>query len=152
MTENIKTTQDTKSFDEHADQAIELAMRQSAQRLLRSPAEQLAIPETTRSRADHRALGKKFLAAAGIAGAAWFGFGAADTLINGPELSVSEEREDYIVQSGDGLWTVAEQVENMESVDTRLIIEEIKAHPSNKEPLEDGLQPGDVISHPSSVK
>lgn len=152
MTENIKTTPDTKDFDEHVDQALELATNQSARRLLSAPEEQLALPEKTRSRADYKIIGKKILAATGIAAAGWFGVSTINTMIGDSEVTVSDEREDYTVQDGDGLWTVADQVDNIEKVDPRLVIDEIRNHPANQEALEDGLQPGDIISYPSSVK
>ena len=152
MTENIKTAQDTKSFDEHVDQALELATRGSARRLLAAPAEQLSIPEKTRSAADYQSIGKKFLAGVGIAGAAWLGFGAANSILSEPGVTVSEERKDYIVQPGDGLWSITGQIENSDSADKRLLVEELENYSANKEALEDGLQPGEVISHPSRVE
>jgi hypothetical protein len=65
--------------------------------------------------------------------------------------STSMERTDFTVMAGDDLYTVAESIPGIETVDIRDAVQYIKTDPANLGPLSDGLQPGDKLSIPIEI-
>lgn len=74
---------------------------------------------------------------------------AIANVANGPSFSV--ENENYVVQPGDTLWTIANQVDGVENVDKRDVISEIKIR-NNDDGLASHLTPGSQIEIPKSVE
>lgn len=64
----------------------------------------------------------------------------------------SEETKPYFVESGDGLNDAAAHIDNINKIDIRLATHHIKNMPENEAVLADGLQPGEVVITPVSVK
>ncbi|MEI6850364.1 MAG: hypothetical protein WCK26_00170 [Candidatus Saccharibacteria bacterium] len=76
---------------------------------------------------------------------------AADKYANrAPQLS--EKEIEFVAEPGDSTWTAAEHVKGIDSVDIRRVVDEIESNPDNAETYIDGLQPGETIVIPESVK
>jgi len=75
---------------------------------------------------------------------------AAHEAFEAPEFS--EETSIYTVEPGDGIFSAAQQVEGIESIDMRDAVDHIQADPANIDVLEDGLQPGEQLIIPTSVE
>ena len=57
----------------------------------------------------------------------------------------------YLVKKGDGIGAAADHVQGIDKVDSRDVVDYIKAMPQNTETLKDGLQPGETLVTPESV-
>ncbi len=68
------------------------------------------------------------------------------------EPTFSEQTVSYVVEPGDGLQRAAEGVEGYKTVDIRDVQQHIQDLPQNEDALEDGLQPGEILDIPASVK
>lgn len=86
------------------------------------------------------------LSAASVAGV---GVVAHDAL-SPPEFS--EEKTTYVVEPGDGLYNAAEEIAGIETVRLDDAANHIAVDPANIDVLKDGLQPGEQLSIPVSVK
>ena len=123
----------TETFIDRADNYIESKLPQS--------------PEATKKRRD-RILRPLAVIAVGAIG--FVGFNAAKEAFSEPTFS--EQTVSYVVEDGDGIQRAAEQVDGYEAVDIRDIQQHIEDLPQNEAALEDGLQPGEVLDIPTSVK
>jgi hypothetical protein len=79
---------------------------------------------------------------------------AADELANTTSHSTgfSESTHPYPVGNGDGLYDAASTVKGIDTVDVREVTSHIENMSENKTVLKDGLQPGEVLTVPDSVK
>jgi len=91
------------------------------------------------------------LAVGAIATAVLGGAGVAVHAANqGPEFS--ESTSEYVVQPGDGLYNAAEDITGVDSIDIRDAVQHISVDPANIDVLKDGLQAGETVVIPDSVK
>lgn len=70
--------------------------------------------------------------------------------LKAPEFS--EETTTYTVEPGDGLINVAQEIKGVETVRMNDTLDSIAGDPANIDVLKDGLQPGEQIVIPVSVK
>lgn len=108
-----------------------------------------SLPQSPEARRRREALIRSLGGAGLIITAALVGPNMIDSF-NGPEYS--SEKTTVVTESGDGMQSIAEHVEGIESVDWRDVADHIAADPANTDVLSDGLQSGDVIEIPVSVE
>lgn len=146
------------------DAAFEASRRRAALRVVgpaeRTPAAPLRPEETRANRQsstdEDRELRKKaLLFGAGAAGVATVAAIAVPGMIESAQRGTpefSQETTTYSLGEGEGIWNAARHVEGWEDVETVQIVDHIKADPANIDVLSDGLQVGESLVIPKSVK
>lgn len=77
-------------------------------------------------------------------------FAIGESVFGEPEYSESTHM--YVAQSGDGLYSAAESIKGIENIDIRAAVDHIANDPRNEKALSDGLQMGEALVVPDSVK
>ena len=134
------------------DQAAEDAkwMQQAAEAARRNALEETSATDTQNEEpqpnARNRIVGASIAAVAGAALVTTAGVGA----VQAPEFS--DETKTVTVESGDGLYDLADEIQGVEGVNRADAVAAIESNPVNIDPLKDGLQPGDSIEVPIKVE
>jgi hypothetical protein len=86
------------------------------------------------------------VAAVALAGVVW-GIGSS---FEGPTFS--ESTTTYTVNEGEGLLDAVNEIDNINSIDSRDAVQYVEELPENQEVLEDGLQVHETVTIPLGVK
>lgn len=100
-------------------------------------------------------VGAGVLLAVAVTGGIVGGVKTADYLAtNGPIglPEYSQQTKKVVIEQGQGIGAVVQQIDGIENVDSRLVVDHVKSIEANQKAQADGIQAGDTFIVPDSVE